>query len=71
MSKVKCPCEECVPPDRQVGCHGWCEKYIAWHEGELKRTEEERRERYLTNQIVDMRMQCKNRSLKQHGRKKR
>ena len=24
------PCKDCVPPKRQTGCHGYCEKYIEW-----------------------------------------
>lgn len=26
----KCPCKNCVPPDRSPDCHGTCERYIAW-----------------------------------------
>lgn len=28
----KCPCRECVPPEREPGCHWNCEKYIEWKE---------------------------------------
>ena len=70
MPKVKCPCLNCVPPERQVGCHGWCEKYISWHKSEMERTEKERKEKYLTIQIMDMQVQGKIRTIKKHGRKK-
>lgn len=23
-----CPCKGCG--DRDIGCHGWCERYISW-----------------------------------------
>lgn len=23
------PCKNCVPPRRQIGCHGYCEEYLA------------------------------------------
>ena len=23
------PCKDCVPPKRQLGCHGYCEEYLA------------------------------------------
>lgn len=29
-SKDRSPCKEC--PDREIGCHGKCEKYLAWKE---------------------------------------
>ena len=70
MAKNNCPCAECVPPERQVGCHGWCNKYILWHKNEMERTEEERKERYLNLQITEMQVQGKIRTIKKHGRKK-
>lgn len=31
MGKIyECPCRNCVPPVRQSGCHGKCEKYLSW-----------------------------------------
>lgn len=27
------PCKDCVPPKRQIGCHGYCEEYIEWKAG--------------------------------------
>ena len=24
------PCYSCVPPERYIGCHPNCEKYLAW-----------------------------------------
>lgn len=40
MSNKNCPCRECVPPKREIGCHGKCPEYITWNEGHLifKRT---------------------------------
>ena len=26
------PCRECVPPERHLGCHTFCELYIEWKE---------------------------------------
>lgn len=26
------PCRECVPPERHLGCHTFCEAYIEWKE---------------------------------------
>lgn len=26
----KCPCRFCEPPERHPGCHGKCEKKLAW-----------------------------------------
>lgn len=34
-----CPCNGCVPPERQLGCHATCGKYITWnarHQRELE-----------------------------------
>ena len=27
-----CPCKNCVPPTRCVGCHSVCNDYIKWRE---------------------------------------
>lgn len=24
------PCKDCIPPKRQIGCHGYCKEYIEW-----------------------------------------
>ena len=26
------PCKGCVPPDRQIGCHGKCQRYAEYRE---------------------------------------
>lgn len=43
-----CPCAEC--PDREIGCHGKCEKYKAWREklNEIRAEDYKRREGYKT-----------------------
>lgn len=37
--RISC-CRECVPPERHMGCHGTCKRYLAEkkaHEEELER----------------------------------
>jgi hypothetical protein len=41
------PCYEC--PDRAVGCHGKCERYIGWSEEYKKDKEPERSEKRVRN----------------------
>ena len=36
MSNANCPCKECVPPKRCVGCHGVCAEYIAWSKKHIR-----------------------------------
>lgn len=45
MTRPKAPCENC--PDRRVGCHGTCEKYIAFQTAQLERTEKRRADKEL------------------------
>lgn len=30
MSGRDCPCRDCVPPTRTVGCHSACQRYTDW-----------------------------------------
>ena len=30
MRRPPCPCDGCVPPQRQPGCHNRCGGYIEW-----------------------------------------
>lgn len=30
------PCKGCIPPKRQIDCHGYCKEYIKW-KAELER----------------------------------
>ena len=43
MSKPIAPCRECK--DRDIGCHGYCEKYLDFCE----KNEKHRQERYKLN----------------------
>jgi hypothetical protein len=29
---MKCPCDGCVPPKRQLHCHSTCKDYIDWQD---------------------------------------
>lgn len=42
---MKAPCKDC--PDRQVGCHSTCEKYIEFK----KEADEQRQERIARSEI--------------------
>lgn len=46
--KITAPCLGC--PDREIGCHGNCEKYISFTEENER--EKERRQTYLHNEAV-------------------
>ena len=46
---MKVPCKDC--PNRQVGCHSTCEKYIEYKK-ESDRLREERRVRCEANQFI-------------------
>lgn len=45
MLKSNIPCNNCA--DRKVGCHGECEKYMAFVEANNERRNRERKEKEL------------------------
>lgn len=42
-AKTKAPCKDC--PDRKVGCHSVCKKYIEWQQVHNMETEAIKKER--------------------------
>lgn len=51
-----CPCKEC--PEREIGCHGQCEKYAAWRVGVDKAREEERKYHAGNNSISERKLRA-------------
>ena len=42
---MRCPCKDCYPPKRKIGCHGVCEGYKAWQEQEAEKKAKVEQER--------------------------
>ena len=49
------PCKDC--PDRQIGCHSTCEKYIEFK----KENDKLRKERFIQNQITQYAIEANDR----------
>lgn len=46
-----CPCKDC--PDRAPGCHGKCERFLAWQKWNEERRDRERNERRSKDVMSD------------------
>lgn len=51
MQKDSNPCFGCVPPERQIGCHVWCKKFLDWTGRENERKAKIAKERAITSTI--------------------
>lgn len=72
MPQTKPPCKDC--PDRAVGCHGYCEKFLEYSKIHMAEIERDNRERYLTNAINNLNYSSalkheNNKEPMKHGRK--
>lgn len=45
MTSIKNPCRGC--PDRKVGCHAWCDAYLAFR----KAKDEENRRKFIEREL--------------------
>lgn len=61
------PCYKC--PDRQVGCHGKCEKYQSWNSEHTEAKEAKRRAKRAENDADSMHWEGMRRSIKRRGAK--
>lgn len=59
------PCYNC--PDRQVGCHGKCERYLAYAEKRAEDAEKEREEKKADILLTDFRLRSIDRVKRQNG----
>lgn len=50
FGKTKAPCKDC--PDRKVGCHSVCEKYLEWKQVHDQEVEVVKKERSKETNII-------------------
>lgn len=62
--KDKSPCMNCT--QREIGCHGRCELYIAFSEEQKKRNEDIRKKKSVHNAITEMHKEQKARYYRNH-----
>lgn len=67
MSNNKDCCKDC--PEREVGCHAVCEKYLAFHEERTKTLERIREARKKDDAYIDYFLKNYRKRLRRSGRK--
>ena len=66
----ECPCKDCVPPQRFIGCHGGCDKYKKWHDNRIEQASVRRKIKNIQSLADDhvIRVTNKNRRRKPYDK---
>ena len=48
---MECPCKNCTPPKRKIGCHKYCEEYKRWRSYKDQENKEKNDKKFIERNL--------------------